>query len=111
MTLMTDSVRIFYAKQAARKIKKEIEQAGLDNLKLLAERNISIVGTYINGCSKEKKAEIKRDMAGLLSMGVSIDMVLEQLGKQIPELAPLMLGREAYKKSEIQELEKFMQGS
>jgi len=111
MTLMADSVKIFYAKQAARRIKKEIEQAGLENLKLLAERNISIVGTYLNGCSKEKKAEVKRDMSALLAMGVTMDMVLEQLGKFIPDLAPFMLGREAYKKNELQEIEKFMKGS
>jgi hypothetical protein len=109
MSIMERSVKIFSARKAAREIKKEIEQAGLVNLKFLAERNISIVGTYLNGCSPEKKTEVKRGLASLLAMGVTMDMLLEQLGQLMPELAPLLVGREAYKKSELQEIEKFIQ--
>lgn len=111
MSIMERSAKIFVARKAAREIKKEIEQAGPENLKFLAERNISIVGTYLNGCSPQKKAEVKRQLTGLLSLGITMDMLLEQLGQLMPDLAPLMVGREAYKKSELQELEKFMQGS
>ena len=110
MSIMQDSARIFVARKAARELKKEIEQAGVDNLKYLAEKNISIVGTYINGCSLEKKAEIKRNLVYVLSMGITIDMVLEQLGQLMPELAPVMTGREVYKKSEVKEIERFLGG-
>lgn len=108
MSILERSVKIFAARKAAREIKKEIEQAGLENLKFLAEKNISIVGTYLRGCSKGKKADIKRQLTALLSMGVTIDMVLDQLGQLMPELAPLMVGREAYKKGELQEIDRFL---
>ena len=111
MSIMEHSVRIFTARKAAREIKKEIEQAGRENLKFLAERNISIVGTYLRGCSREKKAEVKRRLTGLLSMGITMDMVLEQLGQLMPELAPLIVGRDSYKKSELQEMDNFLKES
>jgi len=98
----------FLAIKAARELKKEIEQAGMENLKLLAENNVSIVGTYLNGCSPKRKAEIKRDLTALLAMGVTSDMILEEVARQMPDLAPIMAGREAYKKSELQNLEGFL---
>lgn len=110
MNIMERSAKIFTARKAAREIKKEIEQAGIENLKFLAERDISIVGTYLRGCSREKKAEVKRGLTGLLSMGITMEMVLEQLGQLMPQLAPLMVGREAYKKNELQEMDNFLKG-
>jgi len=39
----------FLTIKAARQIRQEIEKAGLDNLKILADAGKSIVGTYLNG--------------------------------------------------------------
>lgn len=94
--------------KAAREIRQEIEKAGLDTLKILAEAGKSIVGAYLQGCSPQKKATYRRDLNALLQMGVTPDMLLDEIARQLPELAPIMQGREDYKKSEIQCLERFL---
>jgi len=82
----------------------------LDNLKILAEHNYSIVGIYLNGCSAHEKATYRRDLNFLLRMGVTSDMLLDELVRQMPELAPIMEGKEGYKKSEVKNLEMFLKG-
>ncbi len=95
--------------KAAKEFKKEIEKAGLDNLKILADAGKSIMGTYLNGCSPEEKARIKRDFSTLLQLGITPEMVLSEVVRQIPEIAPIMEGKEGYKTTEIQKLEQFIQ--
>jgi len=97
--------------KAARQIKQEIEKAGLANLIILANEGISIVGTYLNSCSPQEKAGYRRDLNMLLQMGVTHDMLLEEIARQIPEIGPIMAGKQDYKKSESQELERFLKES
>jgi len=94
--------------KAVRQIKQEIEKAGLDNLKILAENGRSIVGTYLNGCSPKEKATYRRDLNALMQMGVTPDMLLDEVVRQLPELQPIMEGRNNYKRSEIQNLDRFL---
>jgi len=105
---MTTWPKHFAVIKAAKSIKKEIELAGLENLKYLAQNNISIVRTYLNGCSRQKKAEYKRDLGALLALGITPEMILEELGRQIPDLASFMVGRDSYKKSELKALDGFI---
>jgi len=109
-TLKVRIARKFLVIKAAKEIKKEIEKAGLDNLKILAENGRSIVGTYLNGCSPQEKATYKRDLGTLLQLGVTPDMLLNEIARQLPELKPTMEGKEGYKESEIKQLELFVRG-
>lgn len=108
MSIMETSVRLYFAKKAVREIKKEIETVKLDELKILAEAGISIIQTYLNSRSPQEKTRIRRDFNPLVQMGVTPDMVLTELLKQMPELAPAMEGKEGYKQSEIKNLELFL---
>ena len=94
--------------RVAKEFKKVIEQAGLDNLKTLAENGTSIMGTYLNACSPKEKARYRREFNGLLGMGVTIEMVLSELARQMPVIVPMMEGEEDYKSSEVQVLEQFL---
>ena len=47
----------FLTIKAARQIKGEIEKAGLDNLKILAEAGRSIVGTYLQNCPPPRRRQ------------------------------------------------------
>ena len=108
---MTFSSRVathFLVIKAARQFRQEIEKAGLDNLKILADAGRSIVGTYLNGCSPQEKARIRRDLNTSLQMGITPDMILTELVRQMPDLAPIMEGKEGYKTSELQNLERFL---
>lgn len=110
-TFMERSVRHFLAIKAAKEFKKEIEQAGLDNLLILADAGQSIIGTYLNGCSAQEKARHRRDLNALLQMGVTADMLLDEIAGQMPELALIMEGRDEYKKTEIEKLTSFVKES
>lgn len=108
-SFMKRSAKHFLKIKAAKEIKQEIEKAGLDNLKTLAEAGISIVGTYLNGCSPQEKAAYRRDLNALLGMGVTPDMLLDEIAGQLPVLAPIIESKPDYKKSEIQNLKQFLE--
>ncbi|MBA7601330.1 hypothetical protein ES703_08400 [subsurface metagenome] len=108
MSFMERSARRFLAIKAARQIKEEIEKAGLDNLKALAEAGKSILGIYLEGCSPEEKKRHRRDGNALRQMGVTPEMVLTELAGQIEELSSIMEKKKDYKKSELRNLEQFL---
>ena len=107
-SFMQRSAKHFVVIKAARELRQEIEKAGLDNLKILAEAGRSIVGTYLNGCSPQEKKRRKQQLNALLGMGVTPEMVLTEVAKQMPDLAPTMEGKDNYKKHEIENLERFL---
>ena len=112
MTSFTErTARHFMTIKAAKMIKKEIEKAGMDNLKILAENGVSIVGTYLKGCSPKEQAELRRDFNSLIRMGVTLEMVLDEVARQMPELAPIMTGKESYRKTELQKAAEFLKGA
>lgn len=107
----TRTARHFMTIKAAKMIKKEIEKAGLDDLKILAENGVSIIATYLQGCSPKKQAELRRDFNGLLAMGVTPEMVLDEVAGQMPELAPIMKDKEGYRKAELDKVSQFLKGA
>ena len=108
MTFTSRVAQHFVVIKAARQIRQEIEKAGLDNLKILAEAGKSIVGTYLNGCSAPEKATYRRDLNALFQMGVTPDMLLGEVTRQMPILAPIIEGKEGYKKAEEEKLLSFL---
>jgi len=108
--LMKGSARRYLVIKAVRKIKEEIEKAGLDNLKLLADKGVSIVGTYLEGCPPKEKAGYRQELRVLLRMGATYDMILSELARQMPVIAPIMEAKPEYRRSEVQSLEAFAKG-
>ena len=108
MSFMQRSAKHFVAVKAARQIKEEVEKAGLDNIKALADAGKSILGIYLGGCSPEEKKKWRRDGNALRLMGVTPEMVLEELALQIKELGSIMEKKKDYKKSELRNLEQFL---
>lgn len=108
MSFMARSAKYFVTTKAAKQIIKEIEKAGVDNLKILADKGISIVGTYLNGCAPKEKAAYRRDLTALLQMGITAEMLLDEVARLWPDLAAIMKERENYKESEIANLISFL---
>ena len=107
-SFMARSARHFLVIKAARQFRQEIEKAGLDNLKILAGAGKSIVGTYLDGCSPQEKALLVLRLGALLQMGVTPDMVFEELTRQMPKLALIIKQKESYKKTEVEKLLSFL---
>lgn len=107
-SFMQRSARYWLIRKATKEIIKEIETAGIEDLKALAAAGISIIDTYLQGCSPEEKARHKQDLSVLIQLGVTPDMILEELTLQMTELAPIIKERPDYKKREIQNLERFL---
>ena len=97
--------------KAAKEIKKEIEKAGTDNLKVLAEKGISIVGTYLQALSSKEKEEYRRNFNNLLAMGITPEMVLDEVALQLPDLSLIMKSKGGYRKAEIQKVSEFLKGA
>lgn len=97
--------------KAAKEFKKEIEKAGVDNLVTLADAGQSIIGTYLKGCSEKERVRFRKDFNFLLQMGMTVDMLLDEVARQMPELAPIMESREGYKKTEVQKVTAFLKES
>ncbi|MBA7700477.1 hypothetical protein ES703_109191 [subsurface metagenome] len=109
MSFLNRSAKHFLAIKAAREIREKIEQAGFDNLKALADAGKSIIGIYLKGCSPEEKKKIRQDGNALAKLGVTPEMVLEELAGQNEEFAVIMdEGRKDYKKNELKNLEAFL---
>lgn len=108
MSFLNRTAKHFLAIKAAREIRERIEQAGLDNLKALADAGKSIIGIYLKGCSPEEKKKIRQDGNALAKLGVTPEMVLKELAGQNEELADIMGKRETYKKKELKNLEAFL---
>ncbi|MBA7545504.1 hypothetical protein ES705_37873 [subsurface metagenome] len=104
MSLLESTARHFLIIKAAREIKAEMEKIGLDNLKVLGEAGHDIANTYIKGCSAEGIANSKQKFNSLSQMGVTADMIITELTRQMPELVPIMERREGYIKKELEKL-------
>ena len=104
MSLLESTARHFLIIKAAREIKAEMEKIGLDNLKVLAEAGHDIANTYLKGCSAEGIAKSKQKFNYLLQMGITADMIIAELTRQMPELVPIMEGSGDYIKKELEKL-------
>lgn len=108
MTFTRRVARQIVVIRAARQVKQEIEKEGLDTLKTVADAGRSIVDIYLSDRSPSEKARIRRDLNALLQLGITVEMVLDEVALQVPELAPLMSGRDGYRRSETEKLMAFL---
>ena len=109
MTGFTErAARNFLVIKVARVIKTEIEKAGVDNLKILAQAGHSTVGTYLEGCSPPEKTKLRQELGAMARLGVTPEMLLDEFAGQMPELVPIMEGKEEYKSGELEKIASFM---
>ncbi|MBA7705420.1 hypothetical protein ES703_114249 [subsurface metagenome] len=107
-SFMQRTARQFLLTKAARQISQLIEEAGLDKLTTLAEAGVSVVGTFLNGCSPHDKAIYRQELGLLLQVGVTIEMLLDEIAGQMPSLAPIMRDKVDYRNAEIKSVLAFV---
>ncbi|MBA7636605.1 hypothetical protein ES703_44226 [subsurface metagenome] len=108
MSFKERAARYFLLRKGVRQITNEIEKAGLDNLKALVDADKSIVYIYLQGCSASEQARIRRDLNTLLTMGITPDMLIDEVTRQLGGLAAIIKDKPQYKKAEVNKVISFL---
>jgi hypothetical protein len=109
MTLLSLTAKKFAIKTAARRLRQEAEKAGVDTLIKLAEAGVSIVGTYLNGCSPQEKTLHRSELNTILKMGITADEVLDEVARQMPKVSSI-IQRQEYRQRELKQIDEFLKG-
>jgi len=108
--ILRSTARYFVLIRAVTDIKNKTKEIGIDNIKTLVEAGRSITEIYLEGISPDKKAQKRREANALLEMGITPEEIWEELIRQMPELAPIIKGKDDYIKSEMKKIEAFVKG-
>lgn len=110
MSLLQRTAKYFLLIKAATEIKQRAEIIGIDKVKNMIENGESITEMYLNESSGAKKAEKRREANQLLESGITPEMLFNELISQMPELAPIIEGKDGYIQSETIKIEAFVKG-
>ena len=109
-SLLQSTARYFVLITAAKDIKNKAREIGIDKIKTLVEAGRSITDIYLESISADKKIEKKRQANALVKMGITPEELWGEVIRQIPELAPIIEGKDEYIKSEMKKIEAFIKG-
>jgi len=108
--ILRSTARYFVLIRAVTDIKNKAKEIGIDNVKTLVEAGRSITEIYLNDCPPDKKAQKRREANALLEMGITPEEIWKELIRQMPELVPIIEGKDDYVKSEMKKIEAFVKG-
>ena len=108
--ILRSTARYFVLIRAVTDIKNKAKEIGIDNIKTLVEAGRSITEIYLEDCTADKKAQKRREANALLEMGITPEEIWKELIRQMPELEPIIKGKDDYIKSEIKKIEDFVKG-
>ena len=108
--ILHSTARYFVLIRAVTDIKNRARGIGIDNIKTLVEAGRSITEIYLEDSSPDKKAQKRREANALIEMGITPEEIWEELIRQMPELKPIIEGKDDYIKSEMKKIEAFVKG-
>lgn len=108
--LLQRTARNFILLRAVTDIKNKAKEIGIDNIKTLVEDGRSITEIYLSDCPPDKKVQKRREANALIEMGITPEEIWKELIRQMPELAPIIEGKDDYIKSEMKKIEAFVKG-
>lgn len=108
--LLQRTARNFILLRAVTDIKNKANQIGIDNVKTLVKDGRSITEIYLSDCPPDKKVQKVREANALVEMGITPEEIWKELIRQMPELAPIIEGKDDYIKSEMKKIEAFIKG-
>lgn len=108
--ILQSTAKYFLLIKAAADIKNKAREIGMDDIRTLVEAGRSITEIYLEGISAEKKVQKRREATALLQMGVTPEMLWEEVLRQLPELRPIIEGKDEYIKGEMRVIEQFVKG-
>lgn len=90
---------------------EQLEQVGLENIRLFVKNNQSLMETYISALSPDVKSQIKSQAENLQRAGVSIDAILDivlpELEKKLPQHFKTLKRNKAWYQKELQRIRIF----
>ncbi len=110
MSLLGSAAKYFAMIKAARDIANMAKKIGIGDLRKLVDGGRSITDVYLESCSPTKKAKLKQDAHTLFEMGITPEMLWDEVTGQMPDLASIIEGKDAYVKTEMQRIKEFLEG-
>ena len=108
--ILQSAVRYFVLIKAATDIVNKAKQIGIDDIKTLVDAGRSITEIYLESCSPDKKVEKRREATMLLEMGVTPEELWREVIRRLPELEPIIKGKNDYIRAEVKKIEEFVKG-
>lgn len=108
--ILRSTARYFVLIRAVTDIKNKAREIGIDDIKTLVEDGRSIIEIYLKDCSPDKKIQKRREAQMLLETGITPEEIWEELIRQMPELAPIIKGKDDYMRAEMKKIEDFVKG-
>ncbi len=108
--IIQSTARYFVLIRAVTDIKDRARKIGIDNIKTLVEAGRSITEIYLEDSSPDKKMQKRREANALIEMGITPEEIWEELIRQMPELKPIIEGKDDYIKNEMKKIEAFVKG-
>ena len=108
--ILQSTVRYFWLIRAATDIVNKAKQIGIDDIKTLVDAGRSITEVYLESCSPDKKVEKRREASMLLEMGITPEELWKEVLRRLPELEPIIKGKDDYIQAEMKKIEAFVKG-
>ena len=109
-SILQSTVRYFVLMKAATDIVNKAKQIGIDDIKTLVDAGRSITEIYLESCSPEKKVQKRREAHMLLEVGVTPEELWKEVIRRLPELEPIIEGKDDYIRAEMKKIEEFGKG-
>ena len=106
--ILRSTARYFVLIRAAQDVVNKAREIGIDDIRTLVEAGRSITEIYASSISDAKKVQKRREANTLVEMGITAAEVWQEVLRRMPELGPIVEGKDDYIKSEMQKIEQFV---
>jgi len=108
--ILQSTARYFVLIKAATDIVNKAKQIGIDDIRTLVDAGRSITEIYLESCTPDKKVQKRREASMLLEMGITPEELWEEVIRRLPELEPIIKGKDDYIRAEMKKIEAFVKG-
>ena len=110
MDILRSTARYFVLIRAVTDIKNKAKEIGIDNIKTLVEAGRSITEIYISSIPEATKVQKRREANALVEMGITPEELWKEVLRRLPELEPIIKGKDDYIRAEMKKIEAFVKG-
>jgi len=108
--ILQSTGRYFVLIRAATDIVNKAKEIGVDNIRTLVDAGRSITEIYLESCSPDKKVQKRREAHMLLEVGITPEELWKEVIRRMPELKPIIEGKDDYIQAEMKKIEAFVKG-